>query len=113
MRRGDFPLERIFTPQEIAYAAGKKRQYEHFAARFAAKEAFLKAAGIGLGGGIDLVDIGVCHHRLSGKPYLELAPSVQRILASSRILSIDLSLSHTEEYAVAQVVMILDEREKG
>ena len=62
--------DKIFTPGEIAYCETKKHKYENYAARFSAKEAFLKAIGTGWRFGIRFGDIDIYHDDL-GKPHIQ------------------------------------------
>ena len=88
-------LGRIFTAGEIAYCRAKKNGAQHFAVRFAAKEAVWKAlSGLNLKG-IGHKEIGV-HRFASGKPLVSLSARLKRFEKK-----ISLSLSHTREYAVA------------
>ena len=77
---------------------------EHYAARFAAKEAMLKALGTGWRGGIGWQDVEVAA-RDSGAPYLVLHGAVKDLFDSSGATSAHLSLSHTSEHAIAQVIL--------
>jgi len=85
-------LLRVFTPREIAYCRAKRHAAQHYAVRFAAKEAVYKALGRA---GVAHKQISV-RNTLSGKPEVELAGPLKKF---SRRLSI--TLSHTAEYAVA------------
>jgi len=96
---------RVFTPREIAYCSGKRRRYEHLAARFAAKEAVLKAIGTGLGGRMRWTDVEVVHG-LAGRPQVALDGEVAEEASRRGIAQIDVSLSHAAEYAVAQAVAV-------
>lgn len=93
-------LKRIFTPEEIRYSNGKKNSAQHFAVRFAAKEAVWKALGA-------LTEVkGISHQEISvrraqdGRPSVALSPRLKKF--ESRVA---LSLSHTKEYAVAVAVI--------
>jgi holo-[acyl-carrier protein] synthase len=93
--------ERVFTPAERAYCETAADPAERFAARFAAKEAGLKALGVGLGGA-DFVDLAV-EKRASGEPFLVVTG---RAAARARQLGIDswlLTLSHSDAVACAVV----------
>ncbi|HIW32342.1 MAG TPA: holo-ACP synthase [Candidatus Paenibacillus intestinavium] len=105
-------MDSIFTSQELAYSAGKKRRFEHLSARFAAKEAFLKAIGTGMGKGIELNEVGVRNEPLSGKPRLELQGNALIYVKQLGVISMDVSLSHTDELATAQVVLLLERKGK-
>jgi holo-[acyl-carrier protein] synthase len=106
-RHGERFLQRVFTSQEIAYCQQHRNRYERFAARFAAKEAAMKALGTGWRGGISWQDIEISNLP-SGKPCLRLsgkALEFYRSLGGSRIL---VSLTHTGPYALAQVIIESD-----
>ena len=93
---------RVYTPGEIAYCTKRRRYGESFAARFAAKEATMKALGRGFGGGIGWREIEVV--RGSGRPTIVLNGAA---LERARALGVDrwhLSLTHTAETAVAYVI---------
>ena len=97
-------LERLFTPGECAYAMQKAAPAQHFAARFAAKEACLKAFGLGLRDGIRWLDIEVVPDML-GRPELRLSGRAGEIAAGRGVTSTYLSFSHDGDYAVATVVL--------
>lgn len=99
-------LQRIFTSGEREYALAKKDPAPHLAARFAAKEAFLKALGLGLREGLSWHDVEVVRDRL-GKPSLHLSGRAAEILAERGIATAHLSYSHDGDYAVATVVLEL------
>ncbi len=88
-------LEKIFTPGEIAYCSKKANEFEHFAARFAAKEAFFKA----LGKRIPWKEVEVVN-LASGKPTLKLTNGRARTFKQAH-----LSLSHLAAHALAVVVL--------
>lgn len=94
-------LEKYFTPYEIEYVQKTNRQTLSLAGLFAAKEAFLKALGIGIGGGIDLNDIEIRHDD-NGKPYLDVLSSKSKImLKTMSVEEIAISISHADEIATA------------
>ena len=101
---GDRFLERVFTDAERAYAADSdKRRDERLAARFAAKEAALKAIGTGWRSGISWTDIEVVSTP-SGAPELRVAGQAAVIAGQRGIGSWLVSLSHTEHAAIASVI---------
>ncbi|MEL7472864.1 MAG: holo-ACP synthase [Planctomycetota bacterium] len=102
-RHGDRFLERVFTPDEIAYAGDKKRRFEHLAARFAAKEAALKAIGTGWRSGIAWTDIEV-RSLASGEPALSVYGRAGELAREKNIDRWLISLSHTETLAFASVI---------
>jgi holo-[acyl-carrier protein] synthase len=97
-------LERLFTDGERAYALAKKHPAPHLAARFAAKEAFLKALGLGLREGISWQDMEVVSDHL-GAPSLHLSGRAAEIFQQRGLRSSHLSYSHDGDYAVATVVL--------
>lgn len=101
----------MFTDRERAYCAGKRRCHEHLAARFAAKEAVLKAFGTGLGQRMHWTDVEIVNAR-DGRPQVVLHGEVALLATRRGLIEIDVSLSHTADLAIAQVVaMWRDEME--
>lgn len=98
-------LARVFTPHEIAYCQLKRRRFEHLAARFAAKEALFKALGTGLRGKLRWTDVEV-RNEPSGKPYLTLSGAAKELADQMGVQTTLVSLSHTRQYATAQVVLL-------
>jgi holo-[acyl-carrier protein] synthase len=96
-------LDRCFTPGEQAYNADSRRRFEHLAARFAAKEATLKALGTGLTGGIAWTDIEVVSSA-NGAPGLALGGAAATAASVLGITSWVISLSHTDTHAIASVL---------
>ncbi len=99
-------IERIFGETEIAYCQSRAKKYEHFAARFAAKEAFAKALGTGVRRGFRWKEVTV-HNAYSGKPSIELSGSM--IETSAKIIGakyqVQLSITHTAELAEATAII--------
>lgn len=98
---------RLFTESELAYAAGKKREIEHLAVRFAAKEAVLKALGTGWAGGIAWTDVEVTRAD-TGRPGVRLTGLAAEAALQLGIDDWLLSLSHTEHYAMASAIALGD-----
>ena len=97
--------ERVFAPEEIAYCTGPHGdKAQSYAARFAAKEAFLKAIGTGLRGGGQLTEIAVINDEL-GKPELKVSGYFAVCLEKMAVKKIHLTLSHTAATAMAVVVL--------
>lgn len=97
-------IQRVFASEEIAYCQSRGKQAAaSFAARFAAKEAVLKALGTGLRGG-ELTEIVVTNDAL-GKPCVELSGYHRRLSEQLGVKRINISLSHGRETAIAYVVM--------
>ena len=97
--------ETIFTARELAYCAGKRRREEHLAARFAAKEAVLKAFGTGLGQRMCWTDVEIVNEVL-GRPRVCLRGEVAAWAERSGLTDLDVSLSHTADLAIAQAVAV-------
>jgi holo-[acyl-carrier protein] synthase len=97
--------ERVFTATERAYCDSRGAvAAQHYAARFAAKEATLKALQTGWRGGISWQDVEI-NLRESGAPDLVLHGRVLELLKKSGATAAHLSLSHTTEHAIAEVVL--------
>jgi len=94
-------IERVFTPTEISYCQSKQNPEQHFAARFAAKEAVSKAMQIGWSGIFRWKDVEVVNQP-SGAPKILLYHAAASSLRQS---SVHLSLSHTENTVVALAVI--------
>ncbi len=103
-RFGRHFLERIFTAAEIAYVERKANRFERYAARFAAKEAGMKAIGTGLRHGVRWQDFEVVNLP-SGRPTLKLHGQAARIAGRLGAKSISLSLTHTAATAMALVIL--------
>ena len=97
--------ERVFTDAERAYCDSRGVvAAQHYAARFAAKEAALKALQTGWRGGISWQDVEVLA-RESGAPYLIFRGQVLEVSEKFGATATHLSISHTSEHAIAQVVL--------
>ena len=97
-------LERVFTAREIEYCERHRNRFERYAARFAAKEAGMKALGVGWQGGVRWRDLEVVN-RAGGKPELRLSGAAARIAERQKVRNVALSLTHTRRQAVAQVIL--------
>ena len=95
---------RVYTQREMDYCYKKAVPAIHFSARFAAKESFLKALGIGIGMGVHLRDIEVVNNP-KGRPELIVHRGAVAMLAQRCIRQMQLSLTHTAEYAAAIVIL--------
>ena len=103
-RHGRRFLQRVFTAREIEYCERHKNRFERYAARFAAKEAAMKALGVGWRGGIRWLDFEVVNQP-GGKPTLRLYGAAARIAEQNKVRSVSLSLTHTRAQALAQVIL--------
>lgn len=96
--------DRIFTPLEIAYCESKANKYERYAARFAAKEAGMKAIGTGMRRGVRWVDFEVANLP-SGKPTLRFHGVAAQYAERLGVTNIALSMTHTSETSLAHVIL--------
>jgi holo-[acyl-carrier protein] synthase len=97
-------VQRVFTEREQMECSNRHRPAMYYAARFAAKEAFLKAVGLGLRGGMRWRDIGVVHAP-SGKPSLEVRGRAAERMRELGAQHIHITLTHTDQHAVAVVIL--------
>lgn len=97
-------VDRTYTEAEAAYCAARKVPWERYAARFAAKEAVMKAMGVGLGA-VDLVEIEVVRAE-SGQPSIRLTGRAAALAAERGIIGWHLSLSHARDLAQATAIAL-------
>ncbi|MBU8892973.1 MAG: holo-ACP synthase [Bacteroidales bacterium] len=97
-------IEGIFTDNEISYCNQYKNKAQRFAARYAAKEAFLKALGTGWRDGITFKDINIINDDL-GKPEIKLSGMAKQIADKLGVTAVHLSMSHTKDLASAFVII--------
>ena len=100
-QHGERFLKKVFTENEIAYCLPKHSSAECFAARFAAKEAFLKALGTGLRDGLNWKDMEVLNDQL-GKPVLKTYNKCAHQIEGKKVF---LSISHSNDLAIAFVII--------
>lgn len=100
-------LRRVFTEAEIAYCRRRRDPIPHFAARFAAKEATLKALGTGLGMGINWRELEVRRER-GQAPVMVLSGRCRALAQAKGAGRVLLSLSHDGDYAMAQAMLVED-----
>jgi holo-[acyl-carrier protein] synthase len=103
-RFGDRFIRRIFTAAEIAYVERKANRYERYAARFAAKEAGMKAIGTGWKRGVTWQDFEVANLP-SGKPTLRFHGVAAEFASQLGVKNVSLSLTHTAELGMAHVIL--------
>ncbi len=103
-RHGQRFLNRIFTEGEIQYCESKANRVERYAARFAAKEAGMKALGTGWNHGVRWRDIEVAR-KPGGRPTLLLHGKAAEFAGQLGATNIALSITHTAEQAMAQVIL--------
>lgn len=98
-------LNRIFTDKELTYANSKKFLYQHLAARFAAKEAVLKAFGDSSINDMEWKNIEIINNR-DGRPIVRLRGEAKRMMVKKGVSDVIVSLSHTKNYAVANAILV-------
>lgn len=96
--------ELVFSAEEIGYCEPKAHKYEHYAARFAAKEAFFKALGTGWATGTAFNEIAILGDE-NGKPVLQLSGQTAHTLQHLDLKKISVSLSHLKNIAAAVVII--------
>ena len=103
-RFGDRFLRRIYTEGEIRYCESKANRVERYAARFAAKEAGMKALGTGWNHGVRWRDVEVTR-QAGGRPTMIFHGKAAEFAVRLGAVHVALSLSHTAEQAIAQVIL--------
>ncbi len=103
-RHGVRFIQRIYTVEEIAYVERKANRYERYAARFAAKEAGMKAIGTGWRGGVRWQDFEVANLP-SGKPTLKFHGFASEVAAKLGVRHVALSMTHTAQQGMALVIL--------
>ncbi len=96
--------ELVFSPDEIIYCEARANKYEHYAARFAAKEAFFKAIGTGWRNGTAFNEIEIYNDE-EGKPELRFLGNTAKTIADMKLEKIFVSLSHLKTMACAMVII--------
>jgi holo-[acyl-carrier protein] synthase len=104
-KHGELFLTRVYTDREIRYCQERKRATEHFAGRWAAKEAILKCLGSGWRRGICWTDLEIRNEH-SGRPRVLMCGAAKDLAQSLRISDILISISHCRAYATAYALAI-------
>ena len=102
-RHGELFIRRVYTDHEIAYCSTKKAATQHYAGRWAAKEAVLKALGTGWVRGISWRDVEV-RHKPGGAPTVALRGGAKEVLERSGITHMHISISHCRSHAIAYAI---------
>ena len=97
-------VNKVFTEKELAYSHKKRYAYQHLAARFATKEAVLKAFGGGWLRSLPWKDVEIVNDK-KGKPSVILHGEAKHLKRKRKIKSIVISISHTKNYAVASAIL--------
>jgi holo-[acyl-carrier protein] synthase len=104
-QHGELFLRRVYTPREIRYCQARKRSTEHFAGRWAAKEAILKTLGTGWSKGLCWTDMEIRNDR-NGAPHVYLCGAARARAQSLHITNVLLTLSHCRAYATAHAIAL-------
>ena len=102
-RHGELFLNRIYTPTEVQYCQRRKHANEHFAGRWAAKEAIMKTLGTGFIRGIGWQDIEILPSQ-SGQPHVTLRGGAEERAKSMGMDEVLITISHCREYATATAI---------
>jgi holo-[acyl-carrier protein] synthase len=102
-KHGELFITRVYTDAEIEYCTARKMATQHYAGRWAAKEAVLKALGTGWRRGIGWRDIEIRNDR-KGAPTVQLRGGARDVMEHARIRRLHVSISHCRSFAVAYVV---------
>jgi holo-[acyl-carrier protein] synthase len=106
-RHGELFLNRVFTDEEIRYCQQRKEYIQHYAGRWAAKEAVMKTLGTGWTRGVGWRDIEVCSQK-SGQPLLAIRGGARDVADQLGIREILITISHCRAYATATAVAVGD-----
>ena len=98
--------DKIFLPRERAYCDTRAEPWNHYAGRFAVKEAVSKAFGTGVSEHIGWLDIEVVRDRKTGAPSVRLSAKGEKLAKKRGVEQVLVSLSHTRHYAVAQALLL-------
>jgi holo-[acyl-carrier protein] synthase len=98
--------DRVFLPGEQKYCEASAVPVQHYAGRFAVKEAVSKAFGTGFGPNLGLLDIEVERNSETGAPSVRLSARGRAFAGRMGVGAILISLSHTRHYAVAQAILV-------
>ena len=104
-RHGELFLNRVFTPDEIRYCQRRKQSYQHYAGRWAAKEAVMKTLGTGFVKGIGWQDIEVCSEK-SGRPRIAMQGGARDFAEQLGIAEVLITISHCRAYATATAIAV-------
>ena len=107
-RHGEIFITHVYTPHEIEYCSSRKSSTQHYAGRWAAKEAVLKALGTGWIRGITWRDVEV-RNRQGGKPTIALAGGAREICEKLGIGEMQISISHCRSHATAFAIALCDD----
>jgi len=104
-RHGDLFINRVYTPEEVRYCQNRKQATQHFAGRWAAKEAVMKALGTGWRRGIGWRDIAI-RNEPGGKPVVAVRGGVMDVVEQLGIRKLPVSISHCHTHATALAIAV-------
>ena len=110
-RHGELFINRVYTPEEIKYCQGRKQTTQHFAGRWAAKEAILKALGTGWRKGMSWRDIEI-RNEPGGRPVVAVRGGVKDVVQRLGIAEIHVTISHCRSYATACAIAVGKEKKR-
>ena len=111
-RHGELFITRVYTEHEIEYCQSRKQATQHFAGRWAAKEAVLKALGTGWRRGISWRDVEIRNER-SGSPTVALRGGARDYMEQQKISEVLVSISHCRTHATAYAIAVSEGKNKG
>jgi holo-[acyl-carrier protein] synthase len=111
-RHGELFINRVYTPLEIRYCSSRKQATQHYAGRWAAKEAVLKALGTGWRKGISWRDIEVRNDTL-GKPVVGLRGGAADLVEQLGITELLVTISHCRSHAMAYAIAVGEEKKQA
>lgn len=104
-RHGELFLQRVFTEQEIRYCQRRREAIQHYAGRWAAKEAVMKTLGTGMTRGVGFQDIEVVNSR-TGQPSIKLRGGAHEAAGRLNIDAVLITISHCRAYATATAIAV-------
>ena len=104
-QHGELFLKRVYTEREVRYCQARKRAVEHFAGRWAAKEAIIKCLGTGWRNGLCWTDMEI-RNDPDGRPRVHVCGAAKERAQALRVSDILLSISHCRAYATAYAVAV-------
>ncbi len=107
-RHGELFLNRVYTPDEIRYCQKRRESFQHYAGRWAAKEAVMKTLGTGMARGVSWQDIEVCTLK-SGQPTLNIRGGARDFAEKLGVDEILITISHCRAYATATAIAVRQE----
>lgn len=111
-RHGELFLNRVFTEDEVRYCQRRRESYQHFAGRWAAKEAVMKTLGTGWTRGVGWQDIEVCSAK-SGRPTINIRGQAREFADKLGIDDVLITISHCRLYATATAVAVRHDDHSG